>query len=148
MVTIRPAALAESDECAWIHIHALRDMAFLPGDLHTDAETLDWMRDTVFATQQVIVAEGEEGGIAGYLALDGDLVTGLYVRAGDRRRGIGSDLVEAAKARLADGLRLWVFQPNTDAIRFYTRHGFRTLMETDGRDNDEKVPDLLMAWSG
>ena len=148
MVTIRPAAPTESDECAWIHIHALRDMTFLPRDLHTEVETLAWMRNTVFAAQQVLVAEGEEGGVAGYLALEGDLVTGLYVRAGDRRRGIGSALLEAAKARSPDGLRLWVFQPNTDAIRFYTRHGFRTLLETDGRDNDEKVPDQLMGWAG
>lgn len=148
MVTIRPAAPTESDLCAWIHIHALRDMAFLPRELHTDAETLAWMRDTVFVSQQVLVAEGKEGNVAGYLALEGDLVTGLYIRAGDRRLGIGSALLEAAKSLSPDGLRLWVFQPNTDAIRFYTRHGFRTLLETDGRDNDEKVPDLLMGWAG
>lgn len=148
MATIRAAAATESEECAWIHIRALREMTFLPQDLHTDGETLAWMRDTVFASQQVLVAEDGEGGVAGYLALEGDLVTGLYVRGGDRGRGIGSALLEAAKAGSPGGLRLWVFQPNTDAIRFYARHGFRALCETDGRDNDEKVPDILMGWAG
>ncbi len=148
MVIIRAAALTESDECAWIHIHALREMSFLPQDLHTLAETLAWMLNTVFVGQQVLVAEDEEGVVAGYLALEKDLVTGLYVRAGYRRRGFGSALLEAAKIGAPWGLRLWVFQPNKEAIRFYRRHGFRTLRETDGRDNDEKVPDLLMGWPG
>ena len=148
MVTIRAAAPGESGDCAWIHILARREMTFLPQDLHTDAGTLAWMRDTVFANQQVLVARDGEGAVAGYLSLEGDMVTGLYVRAGDRGRGIGSALMDVAKARSPKGLRLWVFQPNTDAVRFYVRHGFRALRQTDGRDNDEKVPDVLMGWDG
>jgi ribosomal protein S18 acetylase RimI-like enzyme len=41
---------------------------------------------------------------------------------------------------------LWVFEPNQGAIRFYERNGFVTVRKTDGRDNEEKVPDRLMAW--
>ena len=148
MATIRAAVEADGEDCAWIHIDAMREMTFLPQDLHTDAETLAWMRDTVFATQQVLVAEDGEGGVAAYLAQEGDMVTGLYVRADRRGQGIGAALIEAAKTRTPGGLRLWVFQPNTGAIRFYLRHGFRPLRRTDGRDNDEKVPDLLMGWPG
>ena len=123
-------------------------MTYLPQDLHSDAETRQWNREIVFATQQVLVAEDDAGEVAGYLARDGDWLTHLYVRPGRQGQGVGATLLEAAKARSPDGLRLWVFQPNAGAIRFYERHGFRTVRETDGRDNEEKVPDLLMAWPG
>ena len=36
--------------------------------------------------------------------------------------------------------------PMRGAIRFYERHGFVTMRKTDGRENEEKVPDRLMAW--
>ena len=123
-------------------------MTYLPQDLHSDAETRAWNRDVVFATQQVLVAEDEAGAILGYLAREGDWLMHLYVSPGSQGQGIGTALLEAAKARSPGGLRLWVFQPNAGAIRFYERHGFRAVRETDGRDNEEKVPDLLMGWPG
>ena len=123
-------------------------MTYLPQDLHSDAETRAWNRDVVFATQQVLVAEDEAGAILGYLAREGDWLMHLYVSPGSQGQGIGTALLEAAKARSPGGLRLWVFQPNAGAIRFYERHGFRAVRETDGRDNEERVPDLLMAWPG
>ena len=146
MVLIRPAGPADAESCATIHIRARDAMAYLPRGRHTEAETRAWNRDVVFATQEVLVAEGGDGAILGYLSLDGDWVSNLYVRPGAQGQGVGSALLDAAKARRPDGLRLWVFQPNTGAIRFYRRHGFRTVRETDGRDNGERVPDVLMAW--
>lgn len=148
MYAIRNARPADADACAEIHILARRRMTYLPRDLHSDAETRDWNRAVVFATQQVLVAEHDTGEIIGYLARDGDWVMHLYVRPGSQGQGAGSALMDAAKARSPGGLRLWVFQPNSGAIRFYERHGFRAVRETDGRDNEEKVPDLLMAWPG
>lgn len=123
-------------------------MSYLPQDLHSDAETRDWTRDVVFATQQVLVAEDDAGVIQGYLAQQDDWVKHLYVHPREQSQGIGSALLEAAKARRPGGLRLWVFQPNTDAIRFYARQGFKVECKTDGRDNEERVPDALMVWSG
>ncbi len=148
MVTIREAGPADCDACAAIHIQARRRMSYLPQDLHSDAETRDWTRDVVFATQQVLVAEDDAGVIQGYLAQQDDWVMHLYVHPREQSQGIGSALLEAAKARRPGGLRLWVFQPNTDAIRFYARQGFKVECKTDGRDNEERVPDALMVWSG
>jgi ribosomal protein S18 acetylase RimI-like enzyme len=51
-----------------------------------------------------------------------------------------------AKATSGGELRLWVFEPNEGAIRFYENHGFTTIRKTDGRDNEEKVPDRQMIW--
>jgi len=32
------------------------------------------------------------------------------------------------------------------ARRFYERHGFRAIHLTDGRDNEEKMPDVRYRW--
>ncbi len=148
LIAIRNARPSDADACADIHIQARRRMPYLPQDLHSDAETRAWNREIVFATQQVLVAEEESGDIAGYLARDGDWLMHLYVRPDRQGQGIGAALLDAAKAQSPGGLSLWVFQPNTGAIRFYERHGFRMVRETDGRDNEEKVPDRLMTWPG
>jgi ribosomal protein S18 acetylase RimI-like enzyme len=43
-------------------------------------------------------------------------------------------------------LALWAFQANTSARRFYERHGFVEARRTDGRDNEERTPDVLYAY--
>lgn len=52
----------------------------------------------------------------------------LYVREGNRNRGIGSALLESAEAALDergfDVVALQVMAPNEDARRFYRRHGY------------------------
>ena len=142
---IRAARPEEAAACAEIHILARRAMTYLPQDLHSDEETREWMRRVVFAGQEVLVAESE-GRIAGFLSLEGNLVSNLYVRPEAQSCGLGAALLAQAKARRPEGLRLWVFEPNAGAIRFYEREGFRTLERTDGQGNEEKVPDRLMGW--
>ena len=44
------------------------------------------------------------------------------------------------------GLKLWTFEANHGAIRFYEAHGFTTSETTDGSRNEEHLPDRLMAW--
>ena len=52
-------------------------------------------------------------------------------------------LLAVAKRERPDGLRLWTFASNTGAQRFYERHGFVAVRRTDGRDNEERAPDVL-----
>ncbi len=40
-------------------------------------------------------------------------------------------------------LRLYTFQPHTRARKFYEHHGFVAIEFTDGRSNEEGVPDVL-----
>ena len=47
-----------------------------------------------------------------------------------------------------DGFCLWVFESNTGARAFYARHGLVELERTDGSGNEEKAPDVKMAWPG
>ena len=62
-------------------------------------------------------------------------------------QGIGRALLAVAMSR-EPPLRLWVFQRNAAAIRFYCAQGFREIERTDGSRNEEHEPDMLMEWCG
>ena len=64
----------------------------------------------------------------------------------DQSRGVGSSLLDQAKALRPQQIYLWVFQKNTGAIRFYERHGFHLVKLTDGAENMEREPDALYEW--
>jgi len=144
-VALRAAHAADGEAIAQVLHRARETMAFIPQDLHTMDDTRGFVRDVLLAGQEVIVAL-RDGAVAGFAALDGDMLTQLYVAPPFFGQGTGTRLLADAMARRSGGLRLWVFQPNAGAIRLYERHGFRTVKETDGSGNEEKVPDRLMAW--
>ena len=148
MVTIRIAERHESDACAEILREAWRGMWFVPQDLHTAAEDRRWMRE-VFIEQVVLVAETisqPDNRLVGFLTMGQGTIHNLYIRPSHQQQGIGHLLMQTAQASSGGWLKLWVFEPNEGAIRFYERHGFTTLRKTDGQDNEEKVPDRLMIW--
>jgi GNAT superfamily N-acetyltransferase len=91
------------------------------------------------------VAE-QDGALAGILVLEGEFVDHLYVEPALTGRGIGSALLAVAKRERPAGLALWTFQANTGARRFYERHGFIEMRQTDGRDNEERAPDALYEY--
>ena len=120
-------------------------MPYLPL-LHSDDETRWWIAEIVLTGQSVTVA-CVRSGIAGFSAVHGDMLEHLYVAPAAQHAGIGARLLEAAKAAHPKGLRLYVFQENTGARRFYERHGFRLVELGDGTGNEERVPDALYAWN-
>ena len=142
---IRTATPKDSRACADIHMSAREAMDYLPLDLHSTEETYAWKRDVVLPRESVWVAElGSR--IVGYASLSDGVLSNLYVLPDCQGRGIGSALLSEVKRHSPAGLRLWTFEPNAGAIRFYQRHGFATIERTDGRTNEEKVADRLMAW--
>jgi len=84
--------------------------------------------------------------IVGMLALAGNEVERLYVAPEARGSGIGSALLEQAKAVYPDGLWLVTLQCNTRARRFYERHGF-TAHELGMSPPPENEPDVSYRWS-
>jgi GNAT superfamily N-acetyltransferase len=115
---------------------------------HPDDDVRRWVRDDLVPTTEVWVAVDERSArIVGFMALDGDDLGQLYLDPAWLRRGIGSRLVELAKTRRPGGLGLFTFQVNAGARAFYERHGFRTVWLGDGSANEERQPDLRMAWS-
>lgn len=99
--------------------------------------------DHLIATQRVFVARDPR--VLGFLALDEDVVTALYLAPGTRGRGIGVMLLDAARTDRAR-LHLWTYSANRDAIRFWSREGFRLIATTEGGDGGDGLPDLHMEW--
>jgi GNAT superfamily N-acetyltransferase len=143
--TLRRARPDDATAVADVFLAARADaMAYLP-QLHTDAETRAWIRDVVLIGYGVVVAE-VDGRVAGFAALDADLLGHLYVHPDLQGQGIGDALLGRAKELRPDGFRLWVFQRNTGARRFYEGRGLRLVELTDGADNEEREPDALYEW--
>jgi putative acetyltransferase len=69
----------------------------------------------------------------------------LYVDPNSTGRGIGGTLLEHAKSLHPIGLKLWTFQSNLGARRFYEAHGFVAIASTTG-ENEEQAPDVCYEW--
>jgi GNAT superfamily N-acetyltransferase len=148
---LRPARPEDADVLAGILRSAMRDaMPFLP-DLHTAEDDRRFLRGEVLPQKEVWIAE-LDGVVAGFTALGPrggvEFMEHLYVAPEHQRRGIGSELLQRAKERRPQGFRLWVFQRNEGARRFYEHHGLQLVELTDGSGNEEKEPDALYEWTG
>jgi ribosomal protein S18 acetylase RimI-like enzyme len=141
---IRTAEAADADAVADLFLAARREMTYLR-EVHTEAETRDWVATTLIARREVWVA-AEGGRTFAFAALDEASLEHLYVEPAAQGRGVGTRLLERAKERRPEGLELWVFQRNGRARRFYERRGFEVVRETDGAGNEEREPDALYAW--
>ena len=142
---IRRAGPADAPAIAVIHRSALRGaLPHLP-DLHTPDEDLALFRDRV-ARCEVWVETMGNGTVVGFCGLSEGWIEHFYVAPSHQGRGVGSRLLHHAMAR-QPSFRLWTFQRNARARRFYEKHGFVAVKETDGSGNEEKEPDVLYAWS-
>ncbi|MER7395953.1 GNAT family N-acetyltransferase [Streptomyces sp. NPDC000151] len=129
----------------WLRSYA----AALPGvrRAHADDAVRAWFREVVVPERETWVADAG-GEIAGMMVLHGpDELDQLYLAPERRGQGLGDRLVALAKERRPAGLALWTFQANRPAQRFYLRHGFRERLRTDGRDNEEREPDIRYVWT-
>ena len=142
---IEAAAATDADAVAAV-FKAARDaaMPWLP-ELHGEAEDRRFFAGVIAGSEVLVVRR--EGHVVAFVALGDELVEHLYVRPDAQRAGIGSALLEAAKGRRPHGLRLWTFERNQGARAFYARHGFTEVRFTDGSGNEEKQPDVLLAWA-
>jgi len=120
----------------------------IPPPAHSAEEVRDHFASHVLPNAEVWVAEDDSARIAGVLVLDGEWLDQLYVDPERTGGGIGSTLLRFAQRGRPEGLRLWTFVANTGAQRFYERHGFAEAERTDGRDNEERSPDILYVWPG
>jgi ribosomal protein S18 acetylase RimI-like enzyme len=144
-VEIRPAQPRDAEAVADALLAGRAGMTYLPR-VHEDDDVRAWIRDVLLPTREVWVAAGDDDRALGFAALGDDELEQLYVHPDAQSRGLGSALLDRAKERRPQGLQLWVFQRNEGARRFYERHGFELVRETDGAGNEEREPDALYAW--
>jgi len=141
---LRRASIDDMPALARLHRHTVEtSLPFVP-QLHTPEEDAWWFAERLFAANEVWLAEDIEGA-AGYVAFRPDFIEHLFVRPDMQGAGLGFQLLEKAREACSE-VTLWTFQQNRAARRFYERHGFVVALETDGADNEEKLPDVLYRW--
>jgi GNAT superfamily N-acetyltransferase len=144
-VVVRRASEADSEAVAEVWLRSFDAALPTVRRAHSDDEVRAWFRNVVVPYKQTWVAvAGTE--VVGLLVLSDGWVDQLYLDPAWRGRGIGDRLIATAKQRYPDGLQLWTFQVNGPARRFYERHGFVEVERTDGRDNEEREPDVRYSW--
>lgn len=142
---LKPATDEDATAVAAVHL-ASRKSAPMPPSVHADHEAYPWLAGRL-REDEAWVAE-VAGQVVGYARLAGAWLDDLYVLPAHAGRGVGSALLDLVKARRPGGFCLWVFETNRPARDFYAHHGLVELERTDGSDNEEKAPDIRMAWPG
>ncbi len=139
---IRRATPADAGEVGRVFVAARDEMAYLPRIPDEDRPKLGgW-----FVERHTLWMFERDDRVAGFAGLDDGELTHLYVEPGAQGGGVGTALLDHVKAESSGELRLWVFQRNDSARRFYERHGFRLVQLTDGSGNMEREPDALYEW--
>jgi GNAT superfamily N-acetyltransferase len=147
---LRPATAADAAAVTQVLLQSRRTfLPFLP-QVHSDDDVLRWVGSVLLPAGGVSVAE-DQGHVVAMAAHAVDNGIGwieqLYCAKGHTAQGLGRALLHAALAELhaagADCVRLWCFQANTGGRRFYEREGFVAVDFTDGRGNEEGMPDVL-----
>ena len=145
-VRLARARLEDAPAIARIHLaaRAAAGGAF-PPPVHADEEYLPHLLADVLPSSEVWLAHVADEP-AGFLALDGQLLSDLCVAPAAQGSGVGSALLDHAKHRRPDGLALRVFATNRPALAFSAARGFHVVGGSDG-DDEEGAPDLLLRWS-
>jgi putative acetyltransferase len=144
---IRKAKLAEMGDVAKVFRTSFD--ATYPNfpKLRSPDDDLKYFANDVFHNNDVyIAAESTSGKVLGFIAFNHDFVQHLYLLPEAQGTGMGSDLLKTAMVH-STSLKLWTFQENRKALAFYQRHGFGIIKETNGDENEEKQPDVLLGWS-
>src|SRR5258706_16386742 len=143
-VILRRAMAADALAIAFVHRTAMRvSLNFLP-ELHTAEQDLAYFACRFLPSNEVWVAEAE-GQVVGYVGFDADWINHLYILPDFQGRRIGRKLLARPMAHGAPK-RLWTFQPNARARKFYEDRGFVAVQFTDGEGNEEKTPDVCYEW--
>jgi ribosomal protein S18 acetylase RimI-like enzyme len=146
-MTVRPATADDADAVADLYtaarVHAVPQM---PPALHTNAEDRAYVARRVIEPDVTIWVAERDGELLGFATCTPTFLDGLYVRPELKGQGIGSLLLDVVEATHADGYELWVFESNTGARRLYERRGLVEVERTDGSGNEERSPDIRMAW--
>ena len=147
---LRSATAADADAVTAVHLASrAAAMPWLPV-VHTPAETRWWVEHVVLTQFRTWVAADGDGlpgdEVVGFVSVDDGRLEQLYLRPDRRRQGLGTLLFRRAQQAEPAGFTLAVFTRNAPARAFYERLGCRVVAEGDGRDNEEREPDVTYAW--
>jgi GNAT superfamily N-acetyltransferase len=141
---IRPCYVADWPRLREIHAAAAAAeggragvSAFAPEVLDPEDEDGDALAEGVFVAEV-------DGVIAGFVAVDGDEITWLYVDPAMQRGGVGRALLRHAVARCGPGAGVVVLAGNAPALALYRSEGF----EATGSDPGPPASLILRLAAG
>jgi GNAT superfamily N-acetyltransferase len=144
---LRTATAADAERVSEIFLTSRRAAMPWLVEARTDDETRWWHANVLLLRGTVVVAE-REGQVVGFADPTGGWLNALYIAPPAQGTGVGSALFDHSMTLQPDGFDLWVYQRNTRALDFYARYGCVEVRRTNGADNQEQEPDLLLHWSG
>jgi ribosomal protein S18 acetylase RimI-like enzyme len=143
---LRLATIDDAAAIARILVDSRR--AFMPyaPSVHPPPAVYEWVVSQLIPAGNTFVAQVNQEVVA-VMAISNDKnyswIDQLYVLPGHENCGIGTQLLLLAHTKLQETIRLYTFQENLGARRFYERHGYKAIESTNGALNDEKCPDVL-----
>lgn len=144
-LVLRPAIESDDHEIAEVYL-AARRAAPMPPLVRTPTAIRYWLSARVQVDPVWVAQSGSS--VVGYARFPAGWLDDLYVHPDHQGQGVGAALLELVQAQRPAGFCLWVFESNLPARRFYERHGLVALDPTDGSGNEERAPDVRMAWPG
>jgi ribosomal protein S18 acetylase RimI-like enzyme len=103
-----------------------------------------YFQESLLVETTVHIASSD-GELAGFVAFTPEAVIQLYVHVDHLGQGIGTRLLDLAKARSDGTLWLYTFARNTRAQRFYEHHGF--YIEERGFEPEMQLDDIRYRWA-
>ena len=152
-VIFRPATDTDAEQIASVFLASRKAFVAFAPLAHAEDDVRAWVANLLVpkGDVSVAVAGSSNEAVVGMMAVsrqDGvGWIDQLYLLPSVVGRGIGSRFIERAKEVLGNPIRLYTFQENAGARRFYERHGFRAIKFGDGSDNEERCPDVLYEWA-
>jgi len=145
-LTLRRATSADGPRVSEIFLTSRRVAMPWLSQPRTDDETRWWHVNVLLPRDTLVVAE-RAGEVVGFAEPVNGWLNALYVAPPAQGTGVGSALFEHSTHLQPNGFNLWVFQRNTLALDFYARYGCTEVSRTNGADNQEQEPDVLLRWS-
>ena len=146
-IVVTAARREDAAAIAAVHLIARRQAMPYLRLAHTGDATRDYFARVVGDRPLAWWVIRQPDQIAAYMRINGQSLDYLYVLPQWQGHGLGSALLDHAKARSPDRLLLWTFQRNLNARAFYEARGFHAIRQTEG-ENEEREPDVLYEWRG
>lgn len=146
MDVIEQARVDDAQDVAELYLLARREsLGAIPPVFGSDERVLTWLANRIRNGEECWITR-DESGISAFMLLEPGWLDQLYVRPDRIGQGLGARLVEKAKDLMPNGMKLWTFQSNVRAHKFYEKHGFVVIEKTDGHYNEEQSPDVCYEW--
>jgi ribosomal protein S18 acetylase RimI-like enzyme len=148
MLFLRSAEKSDAADIASIYLTSRKLLSAYAPLIHSDEAIFDWIVSVLIpAGATVALRENKIIGLCVTSNHDGFAwIDQLYIDPQHLGQGTGTALLMHATQTLQAPIRLYTFQANVSASRFYERYGFVAIEFSDGAHNEECAADILYEY--